>query len=363
MVYVTKTYLPDKEKYKSYIDRIYHSGWVTNRGELVIELEKRLAELFGVRHVILVSNGTLALQVVYKAMGLTGEVITTPFSFVATTSSLVWEGLKPVFADIDPASWVIDPKKVESKITPETTAIVAVHVFGNPCDMDALQEMSNKYGLKLIYDAAHAFLVTYKGTNVAQFGDASTFSFHATKIFHTIEGGAIVVNDDGLAEKIRLMINFGIAGYDSITELGINAKMNEFQAAMGLCMLDEICANIESRKHIFEYYHHTFAGHPNIQLQQINPMTRINYTYFPIVLSSEEKLLSLIDSLNKKNIFPRRYFYPSLEKLPYLQVSSNMKVSSCIAKRVLCLPIYEDLKVEQVNAIADIVMKHMLTTN
>ena len=360
MIQVTKTFLPERKRFKAYIDRIYESGWITNHGEMVIELEKRLAEIFGVKHVILVANGTLALQVVYKAMGLTGEVITTPFSFVATTSSLVWEGLKPVFADIDPTSWSIDPKKIEAKITRDTSAIVAVHVFGNPCDVEALQAISNKYGLKLIYDAAHAFLVTYKGTNVAQFGDASTFSFHATKIFHTIEGGAIVVDNDELAEKIRLMINFGIAGYDSITELGINAKMNEFQAAMGLCMLDEICANIESRKHIFEYYQNTFAGHPNIQLQHINPLARINFTYFPIVLPSEEKLLSLVNSLNEKNISPRRYFYPSLEKLPYLNQAQVAPVSSSLSERVLCLPIYESLGEEIYRRITEIILNEPL---
>lgn len=359
MTYVTKTFLPDKARYQSYVDRIYERGWVTNRGEMVIELEKRLAELFGVKHVILVSNGTLAMQVLYKAMELKDEVITTPFSFVATTSSLVWEGLTPVFADIDPLKWGIDPGKVQAAITEKTAAIVAVHVFGNPCEVEALREISEKHGIKLIFDAAHAFLVDHHGKNIAQYGDASTFSFHATKVFHTIEGGAIIVHDDALAQKIRLMINFGIAGYDSITELGINAKMNEFQAAMGLCILEDIQQNIAKRKLIHQYYFQAFEGHSRIQLQRIQAATTSNYTYFPIVLESEEVLLVLQSSLQKSDIYPRRYFYPSLEQLPYIQQKQAMPVSSSISKRVLCLPIYESLEAETYQTITDIILKEL----
>jgi dTDP-4-amino-4,6-dideoxygalactose transaminase len=343
MTFVTKTYLPDVEKYKDYVDRIFKSGWVTNHGELVQELEFKLAEYLGVNNLILVSNGTLALQILYKAMGLTGEVITTPFSFVATTSSIVWEGLEPVFADIDPTSYCIDPKEVEKKISRKTSAIVGVHVFGNPCNVEILDMIAKKYGLRLIYDAAHAFSVRYNNDSILKFGDASTLSFHATKIFHTIEGGAIITNDDVLAGKIRLMINFGIAGYDNISELGINAKMNEFQAAMGLSILPDIKDNIEKRKSIYESYKNAFANNDNIRFQKILPGTSLNYSYFPIVLPTEELLLQTREALNKAGIYPRRYFYPSLEQLPYFEKKQEVPISASLSKRVLCLPIFENL--------------------
>jgi dTDP-4-amino-4,6-dideoxygalactose transaminase len=355
MINVTRTYLPDKEKYKSYIDRIYQSGWVTNYGELVITLEKKLGELLGVRNVILVSNGTIALQVLYKAMDLRGEVVTSPFSFVATTSSLVWEGLTPVFADIDPGSFVIDPAEVDKKITDKTSAILAVHVFSNPCDVECLGTIAREHGIKLIYDAAHAFLVKHNGVNVARFGDASTFSFHATKIFHTIEGGAIVTDDDDLARRIRLMINFGIETYDKIPELGINAKMNEFQAAMGLCMLDEVEGNILKRKAIYEHYREEFKGNPMVQLQSVRPTASINYSYFPVLLASEDILKKIVTELNKHDIAPRRYFYPSLETLPYFELKQEVPISASVADRILCLPIFESLAPETVSKIAGII--------
>jgi dTDP-4-amino-4,6-dideoxygalactose transaminase len=357
MTFVTKTFLPDIDRYKSYIDRIFKSGWVTNNGELVVELERKLGELLGVRNVILVSNGTLALQVLYKAMGLKGEVITTPFSFVATTSSIVWEGLEPVFADIDPNGFGLDPEQVIRKITSKTSAIVGVHVFSNPCDVEALQSIAEEHGIKLIFDAAHAFLVKYKGKSILQYGDASTLSFHATKIFHTIEGGAIITEDDELCRKIRLMINFGIAGYDSVTELGINAKMNEFQAAMGLAVLEHVESNILKRKAIYERYRQAFAGNDQIQLQAVIPGASINYSYFPILLKSEDKLKKVRDALNDKEIYPRRYFYPSLESLPYITNKQQVPISDSIAERVLCLPIFEDLEVLRVEEIIDIIIR------
>ncbi|MBE0421182.1 DegT/DnrJ/EryC1/StrS family aminotransferase [Pseudoalteromonas nigrifaciens] len=240
MIPVTKSYLPNKKKYKTYIDRIYDSGWLTNNGSLLKELEQRLKEYLGVKHIILVANGSLALQLAYKSLELKGEVITTPFSFAATTSTLVWEGLKPIFADIDPNSFNIDTNLIEKNITPETSAIVPVHVFGNPCNVEKIQEIAQKHNLKVIYDAAHAFGTEYKGQSVLNYGDISTLSFHATKLFHTIEGGAVITNDDELAQKIRLLMNFGIVSPVKVNSLGTNAKMNEFEAAMGLCVLDEI---------------------------------------------------------------------------------------------------------------------------
>jgi dTDP-4-amino-4,6-dideoxygalactose transaminase len=343
MINVTRTYLPDINKYKQYLDRIYASGWVTNYGELVRELECRLSQVLGVRNLILVSNGTLAMQVLYKAMGLKGEVITSPFSFVATTSSIAWEGLKPVFADIDPEGYGIDPVEVERKITNETSAIVAVHVFGNPCKVEELARIASKHNLRLIYDAAHAFLVSVGNKGISAFGDASTFSFHATKVFHTIEGGAIATGDDELAKRIRLMINFGIAGYDLVTEIGTNAKMNEFQAAMGLCVLEDVEENIRKRGRIYDIYRSAFASNSSIGLQKVEPETRLNYSYFPILLPSEEILKELTAELRKEGIQPRRYFYPSLNRLPYMTPEQAAPLSESVADRILCIPIYESL--------------------
>lgn len=357
MTNVTKTYLPDINKYKSYIDRIYKSGWITNYGELVVELERKLGEFLGIRNVVLVSNGTLALQVLYKAMDLKGEIITTPFSFVATTSSIVWEGFTPVFADIDQKSLCINPEQLEKKLSKKTSAIVAVHVFGNPCDVESLELIAKKHGIKLIYDAAHAFAVNYKGDSILNHGDASTLSFHATKIFHTIEGGAIITDNDELCQKIRHMINFGITGYDTISELGINAKMNEFQAAMGLAILEDIQENIQKRRLVFERYHNAFINNDKIQLQEIRPGTRHNYSYFPVIFSSEKLVLNIREALNKKEIYPRRYFYPSLETLTYIQDKQEVPVSSSIAKKILCLPIYEDLDEDIVDDIIHIINK------
>src|SRR5574344_539107 len=237
---VTKTYLPNKEKYLKYIDEIYENGWITNNGPLVQKLEKKLAKYLGVKNIVLVANGTVALEIAYRTLELKGFAITTPFSFVATTSSLVTNALLPIFADIDPKSLNIDQKKIEEKITPNTSAIVATHVFGNPCDVEAIEQIAKKYNLKVVYDAAHAFGVNYKDKSIANYGDITTLSFHATKLFHTIEGGALVINDDELVQKVRYLINFGIKSLTEITYLGTNAKMNEFEAAMGLCVLDDI---------------------------------------------------------------------------------------------------------------------------
>lgn len=343
MINVTKTYLPDREKYINYVNRIYNSGWLTNNGQLVQELERRLAQYLGVKHIVLVSNGTLALQIAFRALGLSGDVITTPFSFVATTSSLVWEGLNPVFTDIDPNTYNMDPAKIESKITDNTSAIVPVHVFGNCCDVEEIGRIAKKHSLRVVYDAAHAFGVKYRDRSIAEFGDISTFSFHSTKIFHTIEGGGIAMNDEELYKKCKLLINFGIPGPDRIIALGINAKMNEFQAAMGLCMLDEMEQILENRKKVYERYIEGFSGIPSVQLQQTNNDATRNYSYFPVVFKSEDILLDVSGSLKVQDITPRRYFYPSLEELPYLRDKQTVPVSSDISKRILCLPIFESL--------------------
>lgn len=352
MIPVTKAYLPNKEKYQSYVDRIFESGWLTNNGSLLQELEQRLAAYLGVKNIILVANGSLALQLAYKALALEGEVITTPFSFAATTSTLAWEGLKPVFADINPKTFNIDPAQIEAHINLNTSAIVPVHVFGNPCDVETIQTIANKYNLKVIYDAAHAFGSEYKGQSVLNYGDISTLSFHATKLFHTIEGGAVITNDNQLAKKIRMMINFGISSPTSIASVGTNAKMNEFEAAMGLCVLDEITEVRQKREAVWETYSKELSS---FKMQQWNEHSKNNAAYAPVLFASEKRLLKAEDHLKANDILPRRYFYPSLDTLDYLKTKQICKNSRDIASRILCLPIYPDLtSIEQDKVIASI---------
>ena len=342
MINVTKTYLPNKEKYKKYIDEIYENGWLTNNGPLVQKLEKRLAEYLGVKNIVLVSNGTVALEIAYRTLGLKGFVITTPFSFVATTSSLVTNQLLPIFADIDQNSFNLDPKNIEKLITPNTSAILPVHVFGNACEVEKIERIANEHDLKVIYDAAHAFDVKYKDKSVLNYGDISTLSFHSTKLFHSIEGGALIINDDELVQKARYLINFGIKNTEEIPHLGTNAKMNEFEAAMGLCVLDDIEEIKEKRKDILEIYRKELED--LVYFQEQNKNATENYSYFPIVFKTEEQLLKVQKALNEKQIFPRRYFYPSLDTLEYIEPKQECKISRDISKRILCLPIYAELE-------------------
>ncbi|KYJ86991.1 DegT/DnrJ/EryC1/StrS family aminotransferase [Sulfurovum riftiae] len=345
MINVTKTYLPNKKKYQKYVDEIYANGWITNNGPMVKELEKRLAKYLGVQNIILVSNGTSALEIAYRTLDIKGFAITTPFSFVATTSSLVTNGIKPIFADIDAKTLNIDPEKIEEQITPNTSAIVPVHVFGNACDVVAIDKIAKKHDLKVIYDAAHAFDVKFKGESLLNYGDISTLSFHATKLFHTIEGGALIINDDTLVEKARYLINFGIENAESIPELGTNAKMNEFEAAMGLCMLDEIEEVLEKRKNVDDIYHKELVGLVSLTTQ--NPHSTKNYGYFPIILKDEDERLKIQKALNEKQIFPRRYFYPSLDTLYYIEPKQKCEISRTISNKILVLPMYPELSEEE----------------
>ncbi len=342
MINVTKTYLPNKEKYKKYIDEIYKNGWLTNNGPLVQKLEKKLAEYLGVKNLILVSNGTVALEIAYRTLDIKGFAITTPFSFVATTSSLVTNNILPIFADIDSNSFNLDPKNIEKLITPNTSAIVPVHVFGNACEVEEIEQIAKKHKLKVVYDAAHAFDVKYKDKSVLNYGDISTLSFHSTKLFHTIEGGALIINDDELVKKARYLINFGIKNAEEISHLGTNAKMNEFEAAMGLCVLDNIEEIKEKRKDILEIYRKELKN--LVQFQEQNENATENYSYFPIVFKSEYELLKVQKALNDKQIFPRRYFYPSLDTLEYIEPKQECKISRDISKRILCLPVYVELE-------------------
>lgn len=342
MIPVTKTYLPDKAKYQRYIDEIYTNGWVTNGGPLVQKLEQRLAEYLGVKNIVLVANGTVALEIAYRALGISGFVVTTPFSFVATTSSLVTNGLLPIFSDIDPLTYNIDPHHIEEAITPNTSAILGVHVFGNACEVEAIDHIANKHQLKVIYDAAHAFSVQYKDQSILNYGDISTLSFHATKLFHTIEGGALIINDDTLVQKARYLINFGIEDTESIPELGTNAKMNEFEAAMGLCLLEDLELIHVKRASVEKIYQDELKD--KVQFQKRNLYASQNYSYFPIVLKSENELKTIQTALNAQDIFPRRYFYPSLDTLTYIEPKQYCPIARDISKRILCLPMYADLE-------------------
>jgi len=358
MINVTKTYLPNIDKYKSYIDMIYASGQITNNGSLVQELEKRLAKYLGVKNLILVANGTVALEIAYRTLGLKGFAITTPFSFVATTSSLVTNGILPIFADIDSNTFNIDPAKIEAQITANTSAIVATHVFGNPCDVETIEKIAKKHNLKVVYDGAHTFGVNYKDKNIANYGDITTLSFHATKLFHTIEGGALVINDDRLVQKARYLINFGIKNQEEIPHLGTNAKMNEFEAAMGLCVLDDIEDIKKSRKEVYERYKNELKD--LVQFQEQKPQSTQNYSYFPVVFKSEEQLLKIQNALNEKEIFPRRYFYPSLDTLTYIEPKQECKISRDISKKILCLPIYSELEKDVQEMIIKIIQEVLI---
>lgn len=343
MINVTKTHLPPLDEYYEYLKGIWERSWVTNHGPLVLELEEKLKDYLGVKHVFFVSNGTIALQIAIKSLQKRGEIITTPFSYVATTSSIVWEGCKPVFVDINPDTLNIDVNKIENAITKDTIAILPTHVFGNPCDCDMIENIAKKHNLKVIYDAAHAFGVRNNNIPVANSGDISTFSFHATKIFHTIEGGAIVTNDDTLAHTLSYMRNFGHNGQEDFFGLGINGKNCELHAAMGLCILPNIKQIIERRKFLSMKYNEAFSEKKELLKRPvISKDVDYNYSYYPLIFKNEETLLKVKSELNSQNINPRRYFYPSLNKLNYLEPTS-MPVSEDISKRILCLPLYNSL--------------------
>jgi len=357
MINVTKTYLPDKEKYKSYIDQIFDSGKLTNHGNQYWELERRLKEYLGVENLLLVSNGTLALQIAYKVLGLKGDVLTTPFSFVATTSTLVWEGLQPIFVDIDKESLNLDANKIEKQITQKTSAIVATHVFGNACDIEQIEWIAKRHKLKVVYDAAHAFGVNYDGSSILNQGDATAISFHSTKLFHTIEGGAIVFKDPEMYKRAKRAINFGIISENEINGLGINSKLNEFQSAMGLCVLDDIDKILNQRKEKYDNYIKELSNIKNIGYQKRNERSTNNYSYFPVLFENEEVLLKTVKELNQNDIYPRRYFNTSLDTLNYLESNQVMNISRDVSKRILCLPFYDSLEVEDQHKIVGIIRK------
>lgn len=355
MIPVTKPFLPPRSEYDAYLDGIWQRNWLTNSGPLVNSLELQLKEFLDLDHLVFLANGTIALQLAIKALGWQGEVITTPFSYVATASSIVWEGCRPVFVDIDRNSLNIDPAKIESAINKKTTGILATHVFGNPCEIEAIEKIANKYQLKVIYDAAHAFGVTYKNRSLYEFGDISTASFHATKLFHTIEGGAVITKEPDLLRKMSLMISFGHTSPTTFEGVGINGKNTELHAAMGICNLKYIEEIIKKRKKQCFYYDERLAS-LQIERQIINKNCEYNFCYYPVILESEELLLKCMENMGYYKIFPRRYFYPSLNNLDYVE-KTECPVSEGIARRVLCLPLYHELLAEEQDLICRILLR------
>tara|TARA_R100000935_G_C2825675_1_gene162157 strand:- start:247 stop:1314 length:1068 start_codon:yes stop_codon:yes gene_type:complete len=352
MIPVTKTFFPNLLDYNKQLERIWQNEWLTNRGELTLELENKLKIFLNVSNLFLTTNGTLPIQIALKVLADGGEVITTPFSYVATTSSIVWENCKPVFVDIHSDNLTIDVTKIESAITSKTTAILATHVFGNPCDIDAIDLIAKKHNLKVIYDAAHCFGVKYKGRSIFEYGDVSTCSFHATKIFHTGEGGAIFCNDKELYDKLYYSHNFGHNGPTDFHGLGINAKISELQSAMGLAVFESIETIFEEREKVTKFYDNNL-NFSRIKKIEIRDNTEWNYSYYPIIFDNEIKLLEIQKEFNDNGIFPRRYFYPSLNTLNYVS-SKKMPISEKTSKTILCLPLYLGLKNSDLTKIVSI---------
>ena len=357
MINVTRSFMPPMEEYEEYLKKIWNSRYLTNEGPLLKDLQEKLEEYLGVKYISMMTNGTISLQMALRTLDIEeGEIITTPFSFVATTSCIVWERCKPVFVDIDKDTFCIDVNKIEEAITNKTKAIMAVHVYGYPCDVEKIQEIAEKHGLKVIYDAAHAFGCRYKGKSLLSYGDISTCSFHATKVFHTIEGGACITNNKEIYDKLQSIKNFGSVNgnYDNV---GINGKITEFNAAMGLANFKYIKEIIEERKEICETYDKLLEG--KVVRPKVVENLEYNYIYYPIILKDEEETLKVIDALHKKEINPRRYFYPSLNTLKYIENKGNCPISEDISKRALCLPLYNGLTKEEVIKIGSIVKKNI----
>ena len=360
---VTQPCLPPLEEFIPYLQQIWDNKWLTNNGPLHQQLEQSLADYLGVKYISLFSNGTLALITALQALNITGEVITTPFSFVATTHSLWWNKITPVFVDIEPEYLNLDPAKIEAAITDKTTAIMPVHVYGNPCKMDEIQRVADKYGLRVIYDAAHAFGVKKDGISILNQGDLSVLSFHATKVYSTIEGGAIICHTEEMKHHIDNLKNFGFRGELIVEEPGINAKLNEVQAAYGLLQLKHIDAFIEKRRDITELYRKLLANVPGVSFMNDMDEVTHGYSYFPILV--DEKVYginrnTLYEKLKENNVFTRRYFYPLISDFePYRELPSanpeNLPVAIKVAKEILCLPIYVELTIPQVELIVNVI--------
>lgn len=359
---VTRPFLPPLEEFIPYLKDIWNRGRLTNKGPFHESLEHELCNYLGVKYISLFANGTLALITALQALRITGEVITTPFSFVATAHALHWNGIKPVFCDIEPATFTLNPDKIEAAINPHTTAILPVHVYGNPCKIKTIQKIADTYGLKVIYDAAHSFSVKINGSSILNFGDLSILSFHATKVFTTFEGGALVCNDKKMKQRIDYLKNFGFAGEVTVVGPGINAKMNELQAAFGLLQLKYIDKMIKKRRLITLYYREKLSKIKGLIFLNDQRMVKHNYAYFPILIDEQDYGRSrddIYNELKQNNIYARRYFYPLISHFPTYRglpssLASNLPVAENTSKRVICLPIYPDLKDNEIKKIVSI---------
>lgn len=355
---VTQTFLPPIQEYTELLKKPWENKWLTNRGGLVLELENKLKKLFKVEHLFATTNGTIPIQLAIKLFGGQGEIITTPFSYIATTSSIVWGNCTPVFVDIDPKHLTIDERKIEAAITVNTKAILATHVFGNPCDVETIERIAKKHKIQVIYDAAHCFGVRFKEKSIFNYGDISTCSFHATKIFHTGEGGMIISNNKDYINQLFRYHNFGHQGYEEVKGVGINGKMSELQAAMGLSILPYMKLIFEEREKIVAYYN------DNLNIDGLSKMTirkgtSWNYSYYPVIFESEKKMIQVVEKLKEHHIFPRRYFHPSLNTLEYLKDKVSMPISEEISKKIICLPLYVGLEEQDLERITVIIKSEL----
>lgn len=364
MITVTKPSIPPLEEFTPYLEKIWESGQLTNNGPFHQRFEAELAEYLGVKYISLFTNATLALITALQALNITGEVITTPYSFVATTHSLWWNNIKPVFVDIESSTFNLNPDKIEAAITPQTTAIMPVHVYGNPCDVTRISEIASTYGLKVIYDACHTFNVLISGEPVLNFGDLSVMSFHATKVFNTFEGGAIISHDENMKKRIDLLKNFGFADETTVVAPGINAKMSEVQAAMGLLQLEYIDKYISVRQEITHYYREKLTRIPGIKFIDDISNVQYCYSYFPVFVDENKYGMSrdrLYEKLKQNNIYARRYFYPLISQFPtYRGLESahpdKLPVAEKAAKEVICLPLFPDLKDDEIDKVCKILI-------
>ena len=355
MIPVTKPFLPGIHEFESYTSSIWERQWLTNNGPLVNELELKLKSYLNINHLLYVTNGTVALQMALKALDLKGEIITTPFSFIATANSIVWQGCTPVFVDIDEETFNIDPAKIEQAITPQTSAILATHVYGNPCDIDGIQQIADRYSLKVVYDAAHCFGTKYKNKSVFEYGDISVTSFHATKVFHTIEGGAVFTKCPDLLKKMALIRNFGHNGPDEFNLAGINGKNCEFHAAMGLCNLKQIDEILDKRR-LLSFYYWKALGNLKARYPKLNEDLDYNYSYFPVLFDSAALMMDCLKALESEKIYCRRYFFPPLSCLSFLN-PAEMPVCESVASRILCLPLYHSLTSSDLDLITRIILR------
>lgn len=355
-IYVTQPSLAPLDEFVELLKGVWERGILTHNGPLVQELEKKICEKLGLKHFVAVTNGTIAIQMAIKALELKGEIITTPFTWVATLSAIQWEGCTPVFCDIEPDTLNIDPKKIEEKITNKTVAIMPVHVFGNPCDVEAIEAIAKKHNLKVIYDAAHAIGSTYKGRSVLEFGDISATSLHATKLLNTAEGGGCITTNIKVYEKLKRIRFFGHNDAKDIVEEGFNGKLTEVHAALGLTNLKYFDAVLLDRKHKYFHYKEALASLPFVRFQELK-FGEPNYSYFPVIFDSEERLLKVEAVLSQQRIYPRRYFYPSVNTLSKIVEYEKMTISEEIACKILCLPLYYNLSESELKRIINIILK------